>query len=284
MKQNIVIVFFSATWVTASYTDHIRKKLVDHVESVALFDVTSYASRKKPINLNSYKNVIFGFPVYADFAPSVINDWLPTLDGKGKRCTIFLTYGGRTTGYAHFHTKLLLELAGFKVLLTAEFLGRHSFNQAGWSILPDRPNQADLAVASEYALLALDLFTQDNPPTLKLQKPFGYSRAVANLTSEKDWEDFSWPQPHRTTEICSMCFLCEEECPTQAFGAVNGLPDCNACILCMHCVWVCPEQVIGAFQREKVSNQEFLDYCHLDEVMLAEKKSKIIKEHWQAAA
>jgi hypothetical protein len=52
----------------------------------------------------------------------------------------------------------------------------------------------------------------------------------------------------------------------------------------MHCVWVCPEQMVGVYQRESVTTQEFLDYCHLDEEMLAQKKSKIIKEHWQAAA
>ena len=282
--MKITIYYFSATQVTQIYAEVISQALYRKGSDVDSINLISPDSRRSTFPNQDCHGVIFGFPVYSDFAPSVINDWLPTLDGRGKRCTMFFTYGGRTTGYAHFHTKLLLERAGFEVFLTAEFLGRHSFNHAGWSILPDRPNQADLAVASEYALLALDLFTQDNPPILKLQKPFGYSRAVAELTAKKDWEEFTWPQPHRTTEICSMCFLCEEECPTQAFDTITGLPDCDACILCMHCLWICPEQVIGVFHREKVTTQEFLNYCHLDEAMLAEKKSKTIKEHWQTAA
>ena len=174
-ESKIALVYFSATNVTHTYAGVMKEALLDHGCEVRLFDVTAHASRREPLPIDDFDGFIFGFPVFRDFAPSVINAWLPTLDGKGKRCALFLTYGGRTTGYAHFHTKLLLEQAGFHVLFSGEFLGRHSFNVGGWRILPDRPNAQDFALAREYAALAIERFSQDSTPLFRLQKPFGYT-------------------------------------------------------------------------------------------------------------
>ncbi|MBF0552324.1 MAG: hypothetical protein HQK60_17555 [Deltaproteobacteria bacterium] len=155
--------YFSATNVTHTYAQVIRDGLVDRGCAVQLFNVTAYASRQTPLRLDGFDGVVFGFPVFSDFAPSVINDWLPKLEGMGKKCALFLTYGGRTTGYAHFHTRLLLEQAGCQVLFSAEFLGRHSFNVGGWRVLPARPNAQDFAVAQEYATLVAERFAKEAP-------------------------------------------------------------------------------------------------------------------------
>ena len=97
---------------------------------------------------------------------------------------MFFTYGGRTTGYAHFHTKLLLEQAGFQVQFSAEFLGRHTFNLAGWRVLPHRPDEREGHFLSlnlapgEYTLTVLDdelegelAFTVDGPIAKPAQNP-----------------------------------------------------------------------------------------------------------------
>jgi len=284
VTNRIAIVYFSATGVTRTYAGVMRDKLLQSDCAVEMLDVTALQSRSLPLPIANVDCFIFGFPVYADFAPSVINTWLPTLSGEGKCCTQFLTYGGRTTGYAHFHTKLLLEGVGFQVLLSGEFLGRHSFNYAGWTICPDRPHQGDLHVAREYAVLALDLFSQANPPLLKLQKPFGYWCSVERLGEERHGQERRWPQPCRSAQDCQMCLRCEEECPTGAFNAQTGQSNPDQCIECMHCVAICPDYVIEVSQHRVISNQKFLDYCHLDDDMLDAKQSRIIRHSWQAAA
>lgn len=232
---------------------------------------------------DDFDGFIFGFPVFSDFAPSVINAWLPTLDGRGKRCTMFFTYGARTTGYAHFHTKLLLEQAGFQVLFSAEFLGRHSFNVGGWRVLPDRPNEQDFAVAREYVALALERFSQDAPAVFRLQKPFGYNRAMASLENQQKRAERGWTHPIRIAEECSMCRDCETECPTQAFDADSGLSDPKRCIACMRCVTVCPDDVLKIDKRMKDAYDGFLRNWHLTEEMMDAKQSKIITAAWQAA-
>jgi ferredoxin-like protein FixX len=197
---------------------------------------------------------------------------------------MFFTYGARTTGYAHFHTKLLLEEAGFEVVLTAEFLGRHSFNVGGWRILPDRPDKEDFAVAKTFVEYALERFSQDEPIEFNLQKPFGYNHGVKNLKTMPANDEDDWLHPLRVSDDCSMCCDCETECPTQAFDANSGDSDLEKCIECMRCVFICPDQVIEIDPRMEDVYEGFLTYWNLTEEMMNAKKSKVITESWQAAS
>jgi ferredoxin len=280
---NIAIVYFSATNVTHTYAQVIQERLCDYGCSVQLFNVTAFTSRQEVLPIRDFDGFIFGFPVFGDFAPSVINEWLPTLDGHGKKCAQFFTYGARTTGYAHFHTKLLLEQAGFQVLFSAEFLGRHSYNVAGWRILPERPDEQDFAVAREYADLAFERFSQDSPAVFRLQKPFGYNQIITLLEKRTKRTERGWTNPIRIVEACNMCRDCESECPNQAFDANTGLSDYERCIECMHCVYICPDNAIKVDERMKDVYADFLANWHLTEEMMNEKQSKIITSAWQAA-
>jgi NAD-dependent dihydropyrimidine dehydrogenase PreA subunit len=280
----IALVYFSATNVTHSYAEVMRNAFVDHGCEVQLFNVTAYAARQRPLPIEDFDGFIFGFPVFANFAPSVINTWLTTIDGGGKRCAQYFTYGARTTGYAHFHTKLLLEQAGFQMMLSGEFLGRHSFNVSGWRILPNRPNEQDFAVAEEYVGLALKRFLEDVSPVFRLQKPFGYTQAVAALEKPQTQTERGWTHPVRIVDECVMCRDCETECPTQAFSADTGLSDPEGCIECMRCVYICPDEVIKVDKRMKDTYEKFKKSWHLTEDMMNAKRSKIITEAWQAAA
>jgi ferredoxin len=279
----IGLVYFSATNVTHAYAQVMGEALAELGCTARLLNVTPYSSRQAPLAIDEFDGLIFGFPVFGDFAPSVINAWLPTLDGQGKRCAQFFTYGARTTGYAHFHTKLLLEEAGFPVLFTGEFLGRQSFNVGGWRMLPERPDASDFSVARDYATLAVERFSDDAPAGFRLQKPFGYQDTIrANENYERSTER-GWTHPVRATETCSMCLECETECPTRAFDAETGLSDPTRCIECMRCVTICPDQVLRIDERMRDYYEEFLAYWHLTDEMMQAKKSKIITEAWQAA-
>lgn len=278
---SIALVYFSATHVTQTYAEEMQETLLNQGCLSRSFNVTPSESRQHPLSFDDYNGVIFGFPVFADFAPTVINQWLPTLEGKGKKCSLFFTYGARSTGYAHFHTKLLLDRAGFKVLFTAEFIGRHSFNVGGWKNAPDRPNEADLAVAREYAQLAVSRFAEEAPRELRLQKPSGYNQVLAALEHEPPVTERQWKHPVRIPEGCSMCRDCEAECPTRAFDADTGLSDPRTCIGCMHCVTICPDNALRVDAMQAVY-PVFLANWHLTDEMMQAKKSKIITESWQA--
>ena len=281
--MKIALVYFSGTGVTQVYAQVIQKELGKLGCEVSLKNVTTYSVRQRPLQVTNHDAFIFGFPVYDDFAPSVINDWIRSLDGEGKRCGMFFTYGARTTGYAHFHTKLLLEAANFQVYFTAEFLGRHSFNLGGWNILPDRPDEQDFEVAKELAKVAVERFSLREQISLQLQKPFGYYYAIDAMAKVKPSTERGWANPTRPEDVCSMCGDCEVECPTQSFDAETGTSNPETCIGCLHCVYICPDQVIRLNESKKFSFDDFKAFCHLTEEMMDAKKSKIITEFWQAA-
>jgi ferredoxin len=279
----IALIYFSATNVTKTYAEVIHKELLRRECEAQLINVTGYSSRQEFLPVDDFNGFIFGFPVFADFAPSVINEWIPTLDGKGKKCAMFFTYGARTTGYAHFHTKLLLEKAGFQVQFSAEYLGRHTFNIAGWRILPNRPDERDFAVAREFAALALERFFDDSPKVFVLQKPFAYNEKMELLKHRQKSTARGWCHPIRFVQECQMCRRCETECPNQAFNADTGSSDPLRCIECMHCVYICPEKALKVDDRMKDAYDDFLEDWHLTEEMMNEKRSKIITAAWQAA-
>jgi Fe-S-cluster-containing hydrogenase component 2 len=263
----------------------IQQELQHTGADTELLNVTSYASRQKAFAFDDYTGAIFGFPVFGDFAPSVINDWIPTLDGNKMPCAMFFTYGARTTGYAHFHTKLLLEQANFQVLFSAEFLGRHTFNLAGWQILPDRPDERDFAVCRQFAALALERFVQESPEKFSLQKPFAYQLKLEKLqkSAQQEHVERGWTHPVRSADTCQMCRRCETECPNQAFDADTGLSDPSRCIKCQHCVYICPDKALKVDDRMKGAYTSFLQDWHLTEEMMQAKQSKLITASWQAA-
>ena len=51
---------------------------------------------------------------------------------------MFFTYGGFGVHPAHHATREILEERHFRVVSSAEFLGAHTFNRAGWEAMVDR--------------------------------------------------------------------------------------------------------------------------------------------------
>jgi len=191
------------------------------------------------------------------------------------------------TSYASRQEKLPVadfERAGFVVLFSAEFLGRHSRNVGGWRVLPERPDAEDFAVAQEYAALAVESFSQTSPPAFRLQKPFAYDEILALRQSQPQRTERGWANPVRIVPDCCMCRACETECPTQAFAADTGLSDPGLCIECMHCVYICPEKVVKVDDHSIDTYAEWLANWHLTDEMMNAKKSRIITAAWQAAS
>jgi NAD-dependent dihydropyrimidine dehydrogenase PreA subunit len=282
-KLNIGIVFFSGTHVTKSCAEAVGGELVRLGCSSRLHDVTAFSARRAPFPVREYDALIFGAPVYADFPPSVLDGWLSALEGGGKPCATFVTYGGRTPGHAHYHLFRVLSGAGFGVRLSAEFLGRHTFNLAGWKLLPERPDERDFAAAREFAGLARQRFDSVAREAFSLPKPSGYEAALKSNRETLPAAERRWAQPVRVKD-CSLCGLCETECPAQAMDARSGESDPAKCIECLHCVFLCPEQALKADERLGAFFPEFLKEHNLTEEVLRKKSSRIIAATEDATA
>jgi flavodoxin/Pyruvate/2-oxoacid:ferredoxin oxidoreductase delta subunit len=262
--MKIGIFYFSATGITELIAKHITAVLEKENHSVQSKNFLTPHNRLNTIDFLEYDFIFFGFPVFGGRPPSIAEDWMTNIDGKNKKCSMFFTYGARDLEWAHQITYYLLTQSNFQIVLSAEFIGRHSFNLAGWSLAEDRPNKEDLAVATKFALDSLSRFQNNSQFEIDLSH-FSYKPKIQKII-RGEWAKF---YPFRESEECSLCNLCENQCPTGAFSAKTGTVNKQLCIHCMHCLSICPDKVIktgdvsaifSQFRRRLGLTKDFVDH------------------------
>ncbi|WP_419785801.1 EFR1 family ferrodoxin [Pseudodesulfovibrio sp.] len=239
----ITMVIFSATGNTRTIASQMAAQLRERGAAVETCDITAHTADQPPIDCSACDAVIFGFPVHSLRAPRVVRDWLRTLDGQRKKCATFFTYGGFIVHPAHQSTRTILEERGFSLVASAEFPGAHTFNLGGWRAFPQRPDQRESELAKRYVDAVYDrLSGKDNAMPGEL--PAGnFSEAELDQFEAFRFKVVS-QLPARMGTECSLCGLCEENCPTGAMDAATGAADPAACIACLRCVADCPEHAL----------------------------------------
>ena len=272
--MKIGIIYFSATGNTEKIGETISSNMNKLGVQTQTMNIASFSDREDNPDLSDYDFLIFGFPVWGSVIPGVCRDWLATVKAADKWCATFFTYGGPTIGISHYHTKLLLNKQGFKVLASAEFLGKHTFNVAkGFNFLPDRPDQNDFEVAKEFAVMLKELFSKKNNEEIVIEKPENADKIMERIKEAKKTAK-EWV-PSRYGKDCSMCRTCEDSCPTKAFNADTGEADKLECISCMRCVTSCPDEAIE-FRRDMTKVHDGLKkHYELTDEKLRKLESKI---------
>ncbi len=271
--MKILVVYFSPTTNTKKIATGIIKAFTENGAQVDEKDITSLSGRRRPLDFTQYDAVSFGFPIYISRAPAIMREWLGTLDGGGKKSSTFFTYGGITNHPAHRSTRAILEGQKFEVVSSAEFLGMHTFNRAGWEAMEGRPDQSDLDIAKEYAVKTMKRFSGEDK-----DRPAEFPKGRAD-DSALDKMEVSWkttiPQfPSRMGEDCSMCMDCEDLCPSGAIDAEKGEADRDKCILCLRCVDTCPDEVMKFCDQSKMFNN-MLGRLGTTKEEIAGKRSKL---------
>ena len=199
--------------------------------------------RQEPIDVTPHDAVVFGAPIHVRRAPRLMREWLRTLDGQGKKCAMYFTYGGFGVHPTHYSTRGILEEQHFRVVSSAEFLGTHTFNLGGWKAMEGRPDERDFAVAREYVERTYRRFADEDENLLGELERTGYSEEQLDAAEAMRFKVLT-RLPSRGGRECGMCLLCEEACPAGAFRAASGEADAGKCIACLACVAHCPEQAL----------------------------------------
>ncbi len=239
--MRVALIYFSPTGSTAKIASIIKDVLTELEARVEEYDITSYSDRQNNINFLNHDSVFFGFPIYIHRAPEIIRDWIQTLDGSGKRCSVFFTYGGVTTGVAHHDIKKRLEGQNFQLVSTAEFLAKHTYNIAGWKLMENRPNEKDFSIARDYALKTWEKFKSPVVQAVEFEEPAITEKKLDRL--DKVPKRAVKP-PSREGRECSMCLKCGTECPNNAMDPNSGNADGDKCIRCLRCVAFCPDNAL----------------------------------------
>ena len=269
--MNIAVIYFSATGNTAKIAKTISENLnaFDEV-NVEEIDITSFSSRGKEITLDKYDGIFFGFPIYALRAPKILREWLRTLEGNNIKVSVFFTYGGVKVGIAHQSIKKILEGQNFRVVSTGEFLGKHTSNLAGWTLMNGRPNQNDLNIVKEYAEKTLIRFKGEDAGLVQFDAP---EMTEIQVDKVEDSANKRRIPPSRNGEECSLCKTCEDNCPTAAMDAESGKANPERCIGCLKCVDNCPDKALKIADRTKMYTL-MEKVLNLTPEILASRKSK----------
>lgn len=241
--MNIAIIFFSATNNTRIMAEIIRKQFEDKGAKVTLHDVTTPEAREENVDLTVFDAAIFGLPIHSLRAPRLMREWMEALDGNGMPCAMFFTYGGFLVHPAHHSTAEILKRRDFRVVASAEFPGKHTYNLGGWKVFTDRPDKRETALAAQYTEAVLKRFSGEDSGVVS-----GLDKSKFSDEQLDHFETLRFKMvnklPTREGAECSLCGQCAEVCPTGAMDYLAGEADPTACIACLGCVDVCPEEAL----------------------------------------
>ncbi|MFX1444147.1 MAG: EFR1 family ferrodoxin [Promethearchaeota archaeon] len=266
----MALFYFSGTGNTERIAEAIANELTEKNVEINNFNITSYKERQQNYDLASYNVIIFGFPIYAWRAPSVVRTWLKSLNGNGKKCATFFTYGGVSTGVAHYNTMKILEGSNFILIGSSEFPGKHTFNLAGWNLLENRPDKGDFEIAKEFARKILKKFQEKDFNKIEIGDP----TISEQILERHEKREKNLPTPSRRGADCSMCRTCEQVCPSGAMNADTGEVDNNKCLRCLRCMINCPDNVLEIADMSKLS-KFILNANNITKNELERKVSKI---------
>ncbi|MCD8148727.1 MAG: EFR1 family ferrodoxin [Clostridiales bacterium] len=197
-----------------------------------------FAEQTREINLAESKGkaiapasdvVVIAAPVFGGRIPSVVPEWLHSIDGNGKSAVTLVVYGNRAYEDALLELNQVVSGQGFRVIASAALVAQHS-------MVPEvgvgRPDDQDREEILEFA----------GKVSEKISKGLTAATEVPGNDPYKD--GMNMPVTPMTLPSCTICGKCEAVCPTRAISRDGKkiVTDVEKCILCMACTAVCPQQ------------------------------------------
>jgi ferredoxin/flavodoxin len=192
--------------------------------------------------------VVAGLPVYHGRLPKNIDDFFSGLKGNSTSAIAVIVFGNREYEDALIELKMRLEGNGFEVIAGAAFIGEHTFSK---NIATGRPDEKDIAIAAGFGRDTAASIARNVSGTLTVKGNYPFVAKGYDPTHPELYP--SYPNV-TTTEECTHCGLCAENCP---WGAID-IDDptviiYSKCMRCFRCIKNCPSSA------KKVIDAKFLD-------------------------
>jgi ferredoxin/flavodoxin len=238
--KKVYAVYFSPTGTTGRAVTAFAEGLGKPYEK---FDLTTPKARQSfKRSFSKDELVVAGLPVYHGRLPKNIDDFFSGFKGNSTSAIAVVVYGNREYEDALIELKMRLEDNGFKVKAVAAFIGEHTFSK---NIATGRPDVNDIAIAAGFGKETAASIARNVTGTLTIKGNYPFVAKGYDPTHPELYP--SYPNV-TTTDECTRCGLCIENCP---WGAIDDavITNYSECMRCFRCIKICPvsaRKAIGA--------------------------------------
>jgi ferredoxin len=245
--KNVYAVYFSPTGTT-------RKAISAFAGGTGIrwkeIDLTLSETRQAfNQTFNEEDLLVAGLPVYGGRLPKHLENFFSGLTGKDTPAVALVMYGNREYDDALIELKIRLEERGFAVKAGTALIGEHTFSK---KIAAGRPDTQDLATAADFGKKTIESINKGLSGKLNLKGNFPFIKKGYDPTVHLDFP----PHPRLvTTESCTQCGICSQNCPWGAISPTDcRTRDYSKCLLCYRCLKTCPEKAIQS------TGEKWLEY------------------------
>ncbi|MFA7117021.1 MAG: EFR1 family ferrodoxin [Bacteroidales bacterium] len=268
--NHISTVYFSPTMTTRKIVNKISGLIaVNFNVSRDQISISTPKDRKKPLVFKKGELVVFGLPVYGGRIPSLLIDYLNTIEGNGALCVPVCVYGNRSVGDALSEHCGIMKKMGLNCIAAGSFVAEHSFSS---EIATGRPDMDDVQFCAKFSKAIIDKIEKTD--SIKDFKPFTTPGKSYKEIQEDDAKaaEAAKDTPKAaakkkvvpvTDDLCSYCGYCINICPTGAINPKNPKDIIGDCIHCYACIRYCPSHSKSFADPEYNAHiKDIIKYCN----------------------
>jgi ferredoxin len=247
--ETVQSIYFSPTGTTKRILSTIETNTT--LQPAPQIDLTLLHQRSAFTGQVEGDLILIGAPVYGGSPPWPMLEPLNKLEGDGGWAVPVAVYGNRSPDTCVEELAKILRNRGFKILAGASFVAEHSIIASNYKIAYGRPDNTDMEIIADFGKKIKEKLIS-NPSPIHL--PDKLKNIITNELVDSFPEDYHHrviePLNHLlkrdfTERDCSLCYLCERVCPTDALNIESQEINEILCIWCAACVRICPMGVIN---------------------------------------
>lgn len=230
---SVNLIYFSPTGTSKKVVQAIGQEL--GVLQVEEFDLTPAVYPDLECKDFEDELTIIGVPVYKGRLPIDFVTRLKRIKTKNAPIVLLAIYGNREFDDALLELKDLSVELGFLPIAAAAFIGEHSYSTDSTPLAKDRPDEADLSKAKQFAKeIVAKIQNNEGVASEELSVPGNYPYKIP--------PNAPVIAPRTIPENCNLCGICSDVCPVGIIEVGKAvITDAEACIWCCACVKACPD-------------------------------------------
>lgn len=253
-KPVVMLYYFSGTggteWASEIFERELFKIGKVCIRQAITREFLEESNQQNRIGGLSVERLIIMYPVYAFDAPSMVYDFLTSLEpalNHSKATVVSVSGGGEVWPNTRCRTRVILAL---------EKLGFDVDYERMLVMPPNMALQANTDLIS-YLIQALPKrvrhMAKEHQLGVRRRLSIKSPRAIRFAISDKEKLKVSDAAKHySSTDRCTSCGWCAAACPARAIEIVEGRPVFKeGCQLCLRCYYGCPVKAIEAKPIEK---------------------------------